>query len=320
MRKTPSQLLVSSAESGQKLLRFLSSRLELPDSLLHRWIRTGQIRLNGRRTKPFNRVNENDLVRLPPFLATLAPAGRITAELPALEKLRGVGLLEIYGKILVWNKPPALPVHGGSGHEDSLAKRLKELFADNAYIPAPAHRLDRDTTGIILAGLDWESQRRLQECFAQGSMHKEYLAWVKGKWTKGDYMATHYLQKIALNGYEKMAVQPSANEQARKGSILVHPLLTGPTESLLQIRLLSGIKHQIRVQLAYMGYPVIGDGKYGEGGKNLYLDAFRIILPDGHEISRFPPWSAEKLPEQLPMPLKRASAPNHKSALDMENE
>lgn len=321
-RNNASQLLVTSAESGQKLLRFLSSRLELPDSLLHRWIRTGQIRVNGGRTKPFNRVFENDVVRLPPFTAALDEnTCQPNSGLPDMDKMRAAGLLEIHERIIAWEKPPFLPVHDGSGHDDSLASRIKEIFAASAYKPAPAHRLDRDTTGIVLAGLDWESQRQIQELFAQGAMRKEYLAWVRGEWRRGDALASHYLHKISVNGFEKMAVCPASHSQGRKGSIKIHPLLVSPSESLLQIRLLTGIKHQIRAQLSHMGHPILGDGKYGDRGKTPFLlDAFRIILPDGHEISRFPPWSRERLPKRLPPPLACDSRHNHILTLDAENE
>lgn len=319
-RKNASQLLVTSAESGQKLLRLLSARLQLPDSLLHRWIRTGQIRLNGSRTKPFSRVYEKDSVRLPPFLAALATnEGR--QEIPGMDLLRSYGALEIYGKIIAWDKPAHLPVHGGSGHDDSLAERMKKIFPASVYKPAPAHRLDRDTTGIVLAGLDWESQRQIQEQFAKGGIVKEYLAWVNGEWEKGDVIASHYLQKTASGGIEKMRVLTDASERSRKGVMQIHPLEVLPEASLLHIRLFTGIKHQIRVQLAFMGFPIIGDGKYGNGGKNsLLLDAFRIILPDGHEISRLPPWCEKWLPKRLPSPLAGASPSLHKLSLDAENE
>lgn len=297
-------LKVSSEESGQKLLRFLANRLNLPLDILHRWIRTGQIRLNGRRIKPFARIAEEDIIRLPPFAAAFL---RLIPDCEFSEKICShpdICILEEYQDIMAMDKPAGLPVQPGSGHSSSLADSLKNAFSNASYIPAPAHRLDRDTTGIVLAGKTWQKQRMLQDSFFYGKIHKEYLAWVQGNWQLGDHKAIHFFYKAVAHGLEKTAVSRNENPRSKRGMIFIHPLQIENGKSLLQVRLYTGIKHQIRAQLAYLGHPVLGDGKYGsKSASPLYLDAFRIILEDGHEICRMPHWIQGMLPTSLPDPL-----------------
>ena len=148
----PEPLQVTAAEAGQKLLQFLSRRFEEPQSVLHRWIRTGQVRINGGRAKPFDRVELNDEIRVPPFAGAGTKAERVPAssggkELPPI--------VAETADVIVFCKPSGLPVHPGTGHTDSLTTRLEAAFAGSPFIPAPVHRLDRDTSGLLLT-LDGE--------------------------------------------------------------------------------------------------------------------------------------------------------------------
>ena len=130
----PEPLQVTAAEAGQKLLQFLSRRFEEPQSVLHRWIRTGQVRINGGRAKPFDRVELNDEIRVPPFAgagtkAERAPASSGGKELPPI--------VAETDDVIVFCKPSGLPVHPGTGHTDSLTTRLEAAFAGLPFIPAP---------------------------------------------------------------------------------------------------------------------------------------------------------------------------------------
>lgn len=298
---------VEEKEGGQKLLRFLERRLKLPTSLLHRWIRTGQIRINGSRCKPFDRVEAGDLVRLPPF--ALSMAEDLSEDLaPERDAARDadnfVEILDIWSDIWALNKPAGLPVQSGTGHEDSVSARLAARSADDFFKPAPAHRLDRDTSGVLLAGASFEALRNLQEEFRDGKIHKEYLAWVKGKWPdKKLKLLKNYLRKEKENEKTRMKILPGAAPYAREALTLVKPLVIEDDKSLLHIRILTGVTHQIRAQLAHRGYPVLGDGKYGQGGGPLRLHSFRIILPDKHQFSVMPTWEGGFAPGQAPDPI-----------------
>lgn len=309
---------VGQAESGQKLLQFLQRRLNLPPALLHRWIRTGQARLNGRRAKPFARVNLGDVVRLPPFAVTLAaqagaPAldGRpaqppdlvgASLHLPPLPPLVGA-----HGDIWAFHKPAGLTVQPGSGHEDSLASRLAAHAPGAGFAPTPAHRLDKDTSGILLVAATHSALRALHEAFRERLLIKEYVAWVAGAWPwHGPRSLRDFIAKEGAPGAERM--RPCApGPHAREALCVVAPLKTGPDKSLVQIRLITGRTHQIRVQLAALGHPVIGDGKYGSKRRDhcpgLRLHALRLVLPDGASFERLPDWTEPYAVDALPPPL-----------------
>lgn len=312
---------VSQEESGQKLLRFLERRLALPQALLHRWVRTGQIRINGGRCKPFDRVKAGDLVRLPPFAGALsdqaAASQEDSEELPLQEssgngggdvvqrlEQAGLKLLGREGAALALFKPSGLPVQSGTGQPDSIASRLHEAWKDCHFQPAPAHRLDRDTSGVLLAAADFETLRNLQDSFRDGGIRKEYLVWVDGKWPLNQaVLLKDWLRKERTNGVSRMELREEGLPFAREALCIVRPVERREATSLLQVRLLTGRTHQIRAQLAGVGHPVYGDGKYGRGGADLKLHSLRIILPSGMEFSCPPPWDGNYWTGEVPEPL-----------------
>ena len=145
----PEPLQVTEAEAGQKLLQFLSRRFDEPQGVLHRWIRTGQVRINGGRAKPFDRVALNDEIRVPPFAGAGSQPDSPSSPLSAQPLPPIVAETD---DVIVFCKPSGLPVHPGTGHTDSLTTRLEAAFAGSPFIPAPVHRLDRDTSGLLRVG------------------------------------------------------------------------------------------------------------------------------------------------------------------------
>lgn len=326
-------LRVSEAEAGQKLVQCLTRRLgDVPPAMLHRWIRTGQVRRNGRRAKPFERVEAGDEIRLPPFagqvsvqisaeVAPQAPAGPTPAE-----EAPTVTVLAVTAELLVLAKPAGLPVHPGTGHADSLITRLQAAaprnLEDGAFAPTPAHRLDRDTSGLLLVARSYRMLRRLNDALACGEgVGKEYLAWVEGTWPwEGTQTLCDHLAKRAGPDGEKVRVAPAPDGKPREGErearLVAHCLVRQEGRSLLHIRLLTGRTHQIRVQLAARGFPVLGDGKYGPGGAGttrrrvgLCLHACRLILAPGlvgeaeAVFTLLPRWTGPLAVDVLPPPL-----------------
>lgn len=333
---------VTPAEAGQKLLQLLARRLGLPAALLHRWIRSGQVRRNGKRTKPFERVQARDVLRLPPFAAHVAAS---EARLPAPPTpLPPLPLLHRDAELLVCNKPAGLPVHGGSGHRDSLVARVAAHFAGAAFAPTPAHRLDRDTSGLLLLAASYRMLRALQDALRAHALHKEYVAWLEGMWGGKDglhappRLLRHILGKQYTGPDELVRVQAngSTGRGIREARCIVGALRCLPPDpahprgrTLAHIRLLTGRTHQIRAQLAAEGCPVCGDGKYGTGGGPLRLHALRLILPpdmdarlttaglgdaplapaparglwDNREFVALPPWQGEEALVCAPLPL-----------------
>ena len=349
----PEQPMVQETESGQKLLQFLQRRLNLPPTLLHRWVRTGQVRINGSRCKPFARVQTGDIVRLPPFAFKMAEESAATAEsqettdfesgtrkagFPPLPPMIGTD-----GYLWAFNKPAGLPTHPGTGHDDSLSSRLTAYFADAPFKPVPVHRLDKETSGVLLVAASYEALAKAQEALRSGTMSKEYVVWVQGGWPFAEtQLLRHFLRKDSAQGYEKVRPAAPGEADSREALCLVRSLRVGTRQSLLLVRLLTGRTHQIRVQLSAMGYPVVGDSKYGTAprrhvprgasslpaparmgdtdkakllpSEGLMLHALRITMPCGRIFSCLPAWAGEHALEQMPDPMETVETPEHGGA------
>lgn len=290
-------VIVTPAESGQKLLRFLERRLtgDVPRSAIQKWIRKGQVRVDKGRKKPFDRISAGQAVRIPPYTPGETAVPEVTGTTDNL-----VAVFEDDG-ILAIAKPAGLAVHGGDKVADSVAARLKTIFADADFMPTLAHRLDRDTSGLLLAAKNYETLRTLNDLFAKGSIGKLYLAWVKGQWRgPGETLLEDQLEKSGAPGAEK--VRPGSGKTALAR---VTCLVSGRQNSLLAVRLITGRTHQIRVQLASRNHPVIGDKKYGKsqtrGPMRLHCYAMRV---QEKTISLPPPWTSKWEPP--PDALKQA--------------
>ena len=318
----PLSIAVFPAESGIKLLSFLEKRLDgsVPAGQLHRWVRTGQVRVNKKRAKPFMRLQEGDSVRVPPFArvqevaSTPGPDLASAGEGHILWRSASGGALRVVGHadgVLALHKPAGLAVQPGSGLNESVSQILAVLYAGCPFTPAPAHRLDRHTSGVLLAGLTHAAQARLCAWFSQsGVLAKEYLAWVEGVWpscgaSDGEVeLYDHIRKEMGPDGKERMVVVPNVASdvtpdtpastifaQCRVRSLRHAPMPGNGTATLLLVRLLTGRTHQIRVQLASRGFPIIGDRRYkGPACTQLLLHACRITLPDGTHFETMPDW------------------------------
>lgn len=299
----PPILEVTPAEAGQKLLQFLTRRMSLPQPLLHRWVRTGQIRLNKGRTKPFARVAAHDIVRLPPFALSMA-AHTAALTSPHRTRFSIIPLPPLVARtpsLLVFNKPAGLPTHGGTGHTDSLADRLAAHHPATDFRPTPAHRLDKDTSGLLLVATSYASLRAVQEALQSHTLHKEYLCWVEGAWGHDRPIRLEHILAKRYTGWEERVETGEGKEAA----CIAACLRRKAGRSLMQIRLLTGRTHQIRAQLAACGHPLCGDAKYGgTPGFPLRLHAARLILPDGTRFEILPSWEGSERVDALPPPLE----------------
>ena len=304
--------VVHETESGQKLLQFLQRRLNLPQAMLHRWVRTGQVRINGCRCKPFSRVQAGDLVRLPPFAIKMAaqcddplpaPARKLRNDEEAASGPPLPPLVGSSGYLWAFDKPAGLPTHPGTGHEDSLTTRLACHFGQASFMPTPVHRLDRGTSGLMLVAASYAALDTAQQALRDNTMHKEYVAWVAGRWPHAQTcLVRHFLRKETVDGFERMRSAGATAPDAKEALCLVRALSIDDRASLVQVRLLTGRTHQIRVQLASLGHPVLGDAKYGQAraGATLFLHSLRIAVPEGPVFACLPPWSGPRALTALP--------------------
>lgn len=304
-------LVVSRAEAGQKMLNFLERRVHGLPGEFHRWIRSGQVRLNGGRVKAFDRVSEGDAVRVPPFAVL-----RLVDDAHQIPDTSFPGTVHEDDDMLIIDKPAGLPTQGGTGHDDSAAARLTRLYAHADFIPAPAHRLDKDTSGLLIIGKTYAALRGLTDALARRdgeAPRKEYFAWTWGRWPG---QAVRELRDTLVKDKltQRMITQEQDVEKDHNALSLVLPVTTieiqNQPATLMLVRLLTGRTHQIRVQLASRGFPLVGDSKYGDREKDaaahnppLKLHACRLTLPqcNPHIFTSLPawppPWRITALPE-----------------------
>jgi len=280
-------LTIDENEDGSRLDRALTRYLGASRrSLIVRLIRKGNVRVNKKRCKPESRLACGDQVFLPMSLREPA-ALQDNAVMPAalLNKAQSMPVLYEDAWLLLVNKPAGLVVHGGSGHDAGLIEAMKELYR----LPdlRLAHRLDRDTSGVLLMAKNLESLRQLSASFRQRDMQKTYFAMVAGHPFAHAGRMISKLAKGVVRGGERMVVDSEEGKESMTDYQVMFELeRDGFDYAMLALNPYSGRTHQLRVQLQNEGHPILGDGKYagkGElasykaiGGKGLMLHAWRL--------------------------------------------
>ena len=313
-RSAVEHLTVGSAHDGQRLDNYLQGRMRaVPRSLIHRIVRTGQVRVNGGRAKPDQRIVAGDVVRIPPldFAAGDGPRQGAATAARALP-VDAAPVVYEDADLLVVNKPAGLAVHGGSGIEAGLIERLRAARPDADFLEL-AHRLDRDTSGLLLIGKRRRALLALHRMMADGQMTKRYRAIVKGRWGREtpQQLAFPLERLLTSDGERRVRVSLTGQSAATRVSLVARYASGGlaglpPFFSQLECQLLTGRTHQIRVHLNHAGFPILGDPKYGDftlnkelyklGHKRMFLHAFFI------EFSH--PISAQKLSLEAPLPAE----------------
>ena len=266
-----SWLTVDAGSAGQRIDNFLARVLKgVPKSHLYRILRTGEVRVNKGRVGAERRLAEGDVVRIPPVQhAARAPAARrVPNSAPK------VVLLYEDDAIIAIDKPAGLAVHGGSGISYGLIEQLRATRGDR-FIEL-VHRLDRDTSGVLLVAKKRSALIALHEQLRNGEFDKRYLVLVRGRWRDSKRAVRLSLQKfLTLEGERRVRVddegRPSETVFYRRKIWADHE----PPLSLLEAELRTGRTHQIRVHLAHLGYPLAGDDKYGDYSWN------KVLMKDG---------------------------------------
>jgi 23S rRNA pseudouridine955/2504/2580 synthase len=296
---------VDANDAGQRLDRWFKKHYPaLGHGGLQKLLRKGQVRVDGRRAKANHRLEAGQVVRVPPLAkdAAAKPAPTYTPDSADAEALRARVLYRDEA-VLAIDKPAGLAVQGGSGTRKHLDAMLDALTFDAAERPKLVHRLDKDTSGVLVLARSAAAARGLTGAFRDGEVRKLYWAAVAGvpKPRAGEIDLP--LAKGGGRGREKM--QPDADAE---------PALTryatvetaGKTAAWLALRPVTGRTHQLRAHCAAIGHPILGDGKYGgrrafppiEGlPGQLLLHAREIALPDPREGTTLR--IAAPLPEHL---------------------
>ncbi|MFU8821196.1 MAG: 23S rRNA pseudouridine(955/2504/2580) synthase RluC [Gammaproteobacteria bacterium] len=263
-------LQISEDAAGQRLDNFLLARLKgVPKSHIYRLLRKGEVRVNKGRAKPEYRLEAGDVVRLPPVRR---PEPGST---PARGRSAGVRLetriIHEDDRLLVLDKPSGIAVHGGSGLSHGVIEAMRAARPEAPYLEL-VHRLDRETSGCLLIAKRRSMLRALHELLREGRVEKRYLALVKGRWELGQVRLEDRLRK-SLRGGERMV---TVDESGKTAASIFRPVEIGSAASLLEVRIMTGRTHQIRVQAAEAGHPLAGDERYGDRDYNRKMKALGL--------------------------------------------
>ena len=281
---------VDSEEAGMRLDRWFRAHYPaLGHGALQTLLRKGQVRVDGARVKANARLEAGQTIRVPPLPEDKRPPETARPSLSRAEK-KFVQSLVLHkdSSVIVLDKPAGLAVQGGSGTRDHLDRLLDGLQFDAKERPRLVHRLDKDTSGILLLGRTRAAIAALAKTFRTRSARKIYWALVHGVPRPAQGKITMALRKAKGPGGDRMRAADQEDEEALN-AVTYYAVIARAGEKLawLSVKPVTGRTHQIRVHLAEIGFPIVGDPKYGqdrerpgEGIENrLHLHARRLTLP-----------------------------------------
>ncbi len=306
-------LVVGEESAGQRLDNFLIRHLKgVPKTHVYRIIRSGEVRVNKGRAAADTRVAEGDTVRVPPVrVSERSPQDR-SAAAPARE----FPILQEDDHLIAIDKPAGVAVHGGSGVSFGVIEQLRRARPD-ARLLELVHRLDRETSGILLVAKKRSALKVLQDQFRERETGKTYLALVLGDWPERLKVIDAPLHKYLVQGGDgegerRVKVVDKGDPDGMRSITLVkvrerlpaRPAHRLPAFTLLEVTIKTGRTHQIRVHLASQGHPIAGDDKYGDfernkvlqrqGLKRMFLHAWRLQFTH--------PGSGERVELTAPLP------------------
>ncbi len=276
-------LTVDEESAGQRLDNFLIRHLKgVPKTHVYRIIRSGEVRVNKGRASADTRIEMGDVVRLPPVRISDKVAEKAARPAPGRE----FPLLLEDDALMAIDKPAGVAVHGGSGVSFGVIEQLRQA-RPLAKLLELVHRLDRETSGILLVAKKRSALKHLQDQFRERETGKTYLALVQGSWPEKLKVIDSALHKYLLpDGERRVKVTSNEDPDGMRSITLVKVAerLVGCT--LLEVTIKTGRTHQIRVHLASQGHPIAGDDKYGDfewnkslqkqGLKRMFLHAWRL--------------------------------------------
>ena len=307
---------VGPEDAGQRLDNFLMRLAKgVPKSHIYRIVRSGEVRVNKARAGVDQRVAAGDELRIPP----LRVAQRMAA--PVAPRPLALPILYEDEHLLVVDKPAGLAAHGGSGIAFGLIEQMRASRPNQPFLEL-AHRLDRETSGLLLLAKSRRALVRLHAALRDGEVDKRYLALVAGDWRNDRQHVKLALHKFVTAGGERRV---NVDDEGQAAHTVFNRVERFGRFTLLEAELHTGRTHQIRVHLAHLGFPILGDDKYGDFDLNkrmargelgarfdrMFLHAARIAFTH--------PVSGEPLAIEAPLPAAcddlirtlRAASPSH---------
>lgn len=299
---TVSQVTITAEEAGQRLDNFLIKWAKgVPKSHVYRIIRSGEVRVNKKRADVTTRIEDGDVVRIPPIRVS-NPSGnqQNSATVANSQKLsKKIPILFEDEHLLIVDKPSGLAVHGGSGVSLGLIEALRHARPELKFLEL-VHRLDRDTSGILMLAKKRSALVALHEQIREGRMDKRYVLVVHGAMPKTarSIPIKHALQKYLLpNGERRVKVDPQGQPSHTNFRVLGWRHEGRCTVGEAQLK--TGRTHQIRVHLRHLGHPLVGDDKYGDTALDKEVRAKRLMLHAHHLMFVHPKTGMKQLIESL---------------------
>lgn len=320
-----SHITVDEESAGQRLDNFLIRHLKgVPKTHIYRIIRSGEVRRNKGRVAAQDRVQAGDVLRVPPIRTSERSETQLAHPAPA----RDFPVVYEDEAFLAIDKPAGVAVHGGSGISFGVIEQLRQA-RPQARLLELVHRLDRETSGLLLIAKKRSALKALQDQFRARETGKTYLALVRGEWPEKHKVLDQALHKFLLpDGERRVRVTRPDHPDAMRALSLVRVVKTVPapaglpegasqTFSLLEVTIKTGRTHQIRVHLAHAGHPILGDDKYGDFDLNRQLDrlGFHRMFLHAWRLKLTHPVSGEPIELQVELPVELQSwtqpADNH---------
>ena len=317
------RVTVDEASEGQRIDNFLARHLKgVPKSHLYRILRSGEVRLNKGRVTPSTRVALGDEIRIPPIRTAVSALddenrsgvdrtpgrARTSSGVSALGQRAASALapriLHEDEALLALDKPAGLAVHGGSGISHGLIEQLRAARPEAKFLEL-VHRLDRDTSGVILVAKKRATLVALHAALREGRVHKRYLVLVRGRWRDAKRTVDLPLHKFSTQGGERRVRVEDDGQQAvtvfRRERVWTRHV---PPLALLDAELQTGRTHQIRVHLTHLGYPLAGDDKYGdfEWNRELRKQGLKRMFLHARELGFTHPVSGVAMTLTAPLP------------------
>ncbi len=291
-------LTVDAESAGQRLDNYLLRVLKgVPKTHVYRVIRSGEVRLNKGRAAADSRVAEGDVVRVPPV--------RVPEKAVVAVPAREFPLLYEDEHLLAIDKPAGVAVHGGSGVSSGVIEQLRRARPDARFLEL-VHRLDKETSGVLLLAKKRSALTALQDQFRARDTGKTYLALVAGAWPANLKVIDQPLLKtLDAAGERHVRVVSPAHEEGRRSITIIRRATPVGPFTLLEISLKTGRTHQIRVHLASAGHPIVGDPKYGDFALNRQVAKerrFDRMFLHARELSFDHPASGERITLHAPLP------------------
>ncbi len=299
----------------QRIDNFLLNRLKgVPKSHIYRILRSGEVRVNSGRVDATYRLKIGDRVRIPPVEVAPAKARPLNAPKWGAAPIAQAILYEDEG-LLALNKPAGVAVHGGSGISLGVIEQLRAERPKARFLEL-AHRLDRDTSGILLVAKKRSMLVALHDMMRAGVMDKRYFALARGQFKEEKKVVKESLHKFLTESGERRVM---VREDGKASQTIFRRKQRFEEATLLEAQLMTGRTHQIRVHLAHLGCPIAGDDKYGDfawnkvlarqGLKRMFLHAASLRFI--HPVQEAPLELEAALPQELSQFLERLTPLAH---------